>query len=100
MFLATVIVSSACPGAIDTISMPRPRLAASSAHMASAQAWASCCAFIDASIVIPWSAFAAAEVGRALFHEGAHALGIVGRVAGLALQVALEIELLIDGVGL
>src|SRR5581483_7525297 len=40
------------------------------------------------------------EFRRPLFHEGAHALGIVGRRPRLALQVALEVELLIERIGL
>src|ERR1700690_4243993 len=36
---------------------------------------------------------AAAEDRLALLQEGPHALGIIGREAGLALQLALEVEL-------
>src|SRR4051812_9560947 len=87
----TVMASTAWPGSIATISMPRLRDAASSAHMASAQARASA----SASMLPP------SREGRlALLQKSAHPLGVIGRAPGLALEVALEVELGVEIVAL
>src|SRR6266571_3947474 len=81
----TVMASTAWPGSTETSSMPRLRLASSSAHMASAQA--------RASAVASMSAPPPGEDRRALLHEGAHAFRVIRRRAGLALEVSFEVEL-------
>jgi hypothetical protein len=60
--------------------MPRPELARSSAHIASARARTT--SFIRAP-----------EHRCSLFKEGTHALGVIGAAARFGLQVLFEIEL-------
>src|SRR5579872_2146605 len=101
------MVSVAAPGAISVIAMPSTRLALSCAHMASAAARASLSALIADTRLRAEGDGAARRLSLscptledrlAFFHEGAHALGVILGAAGLALQIALERELLVERV--
>ena len=79
----TVMDSVAAPGADAVERMPSSCDALSSSHIARAQASAISCGDISAAL----------EDGFALFEKGRDALGIIVGHAGLALRIALDVEM-------